>query len=188
MKSNTISKIISKSFMVGAVLTMFVFVSCSTHRHTVMYHGQDMGELVRAASRLGFAIEEDDDWALMIEASTWMGVPYRYGGDTRAGVDCSGLTCAIYEKVYGKRLHRRSIEQYQQDTKHRKLSKLRQGDLVFFSTSSGTTPSADNINHTGIYLRDGKFIHASSSRGVVIDNLSTAYYARCWVGGGRVNK
>ena len=172
--------------MVGIVLAMFVFSSCSHHRH-VMYHGQDMNELVRAASRLGFPIEEDDDWALMTEASTWMGVPYKYGGSTRAGVDCSGLTCAIYENAYGKKLHRRSIEQYQQDTKRIKQGKLRQGDLVFFSTSSGT-PSADNVNHTGIYLRDGMFIHASSSRGVVIDNLSSAYFARTWVGGGRVRK
>ena len=172
----------------ASVLLAIIFVSsCSTHRH-VIYKGQDMNELVRAAGRLGFDIEESDDWPLLIEASTWMGTPYQYGGNTRAGVDCSGLTSSIYKTVYGRQLHRRSTDQYALDCKPVRQNRLRQGDLVFFSTSSGTAPSANTINHTGIYLRDGKFIHASTSRGVVVDDLTSAYYTRCWVGGGRVRK
>lgn len=179
--------------MASLVLVIIVCAmpSCSSHRH-VMYKGQDMNELVRAANRLGFPIEADDDWALMIEVSTWIGTPYRQGGNTRAGVDCSGFTSYIYNKVYGKQLHRRSADQYLLDCRPVKQSKLRQGDLVFFDTSSASaskdrksSKSAPNINHTGIYLRDGMFIHASS-HGVMVDRLSSTYYQRTWVDGGRV--
>ena len=62
---------------------------------------------------------------------------------------------------------------------------LTSGDLVFFSTSGGGN-TVDNISHVGIYLKKNKFIHASSSRGVVVDDLNTKYYVQHWVTGGRV--
>jgi cell wall-associated NlpC family hydrolase len=63
-------------------------------------------------------------------------------------------------------------------------SSLSSGDLVFFATSGKKT--AGNINHVGIYLKNNKFIHASSSRGVVVDDLSSSYYVQNWVSGGKV--
>lgn len=145
----------------------------------------NMNELVRAGYQLGFDIKEKDNWQLMLEAASWIGTPYQYGGNTKGiGTDCSGLNLSIYNNVFGQKLHRRSIEQFKLDCKPIKQNKLKQGDLVFFSTTENK--SIDNINHTGIYLRDGLFIHASSSRGVVVDRLNDNYFQRCWIIGGRV--
>ena len=161
----------------------FSLTSCHSSR-SFMYKGTDMRELVRAGNALGFDIERKDNWPLMIEAASWIGTPYRYGGNARSGIDCSGLNSEIYRTVFYKQLQRRSIDQYHKDCKHVKKSHLRQGDLVFFAIHDNV--KAKNINHTGIYLKDGLFIHASTSRGVVVDNLKTKYFDKYWIGGGRV--
>lgn len=162
---------------------MFMFavslLSCGTSKK--VSGNVDYRELARAAIRLGFDIDEDDDWSLMTEASSWLGVPYRYGGDDRRGVDCSGLTYNIYRKVYGINLSRSSSEQYKKDVRRVSKNELNSGDLVFFSTDKGK-----KVTHVGIYLKDSKFIHASSSKGVVINNLEQNYYKRNFVSGGKV--
>ena len=169
----------------GAVccLTLVLFLS-SCHSSRSLYKNVDMRELARAGLALGFDIEEHDNWQLMIESSKWLGVPYKYAGNTKSGVDCSGFTSAIYTIVYGKQLHRRSVDQYTMDCRSVNRSSLSSGDLVFFATSGKKT--AGNINHVGIYLKNNKFIHASSSRGVVVDDLSSSYYVQNWVSGGKV--
>ena len=71
----------------------------------------DYQELAKASVRLGIDIEMKDNHALYVESASWLGVPYRGGGTTRQGVDCSGLTSAIYSKVYRKELERNSDDQ-----------------------------------------------------------------------------
>ncbi|MBQ3609566.1 MAG: C40 family peptidase, partial [Bacteroidaceae bacterium] len=71
----------------------------------------DYQELARASIRLGIDIDMKDNHALYVESSNWLGVPYRGGGTTKRGVDCSGLTSAIYKKVYRKSLERNSEDQ-----------------------------------------------------------------------------
>ena len=144
-----------------------------------------MRELARAGLALGFDIEEHDNWRLMIESAKWLGVPYKYGGNTKAGVDCSGMTTAIYKTVFNKQLHRRSADQYTEDCRNVSRTGLSSGDLVFFATSGGSN-TAENISHVGIYLKGNKFIHASSSRGVVVDDLNSTYFMQHWVAGGHV--
>ncbi len=166
-----------------SLLLVCLLASCHSSK-TVYYKGVDMREVARAAIALGVDIDYDDDRALMIESAKWIGTPYRHGGNDRSGVDCSGLTSQIYLRVYGKKLHRRSVDQYEKDCKKVHKLRLKTGDLVFFATTGKVRKQ--NINHAGIYLKDNKFIHASSSRGVVVDNLGSKYYSKCWVGGGRV--
>lgn len=170
-------------FVTICLLAVALLSSCHSSR-SVYYKNRDIRELARAGLALGFDIEADDDWALMVESARWLGTPYRYGGNDRRGVDCSGLTVQIYKSVYGKSLHRRSADQYELDCKKVRRGKLKCGDLVFFVTSGKVRRK--NINHVGIYLKDDKFIHASSSRGVVVDNLNSKYYTDCWIGGGKV--
>ena len=176
----SISSIILKPSV--CLLLLLFLAACRSKQETVIYKGQDMRQLVRAGMRLGIEIEEDDNWPLMIVAADWIGTPYVFGGNTKQGVDCSGLSKALYRDVYGKNLHRRSIQQYQEDS--RKVSKrsLREGDLVFFAPGG----DKNKVNHVGVYLRDGKFVHASSSKGVIVSNLGENYFQRNWVGGGRV--
>ena len=176
--------ILRKGWGALCFLTLVCFLS-SCHSSRSFYKDVDMRELARAGLALGFDIEEHDNWRLMIESSKWLGVPYEYGGNTKKGVDCSGLTTAIYKAVYNKKLHRRSADQYIQDCRNVSRMGLSSGDLVFFVTS-GNSKTASNINHVGIYLKGNKFIHASSSRGVVVDDLNSTYFVQHWIAGGHV--
>lgn len=174
-----------RTFLHRAVILAVLFLplllsSCGSSRSGMK--NVNYRELARAGLRLGFDIEAGDDWPLMVEASKWIGTPYRSGGTTKRGVDCSGLTYMIYKNVYGKKLHRRSIDQYEEDCRRVNKSELRAGDLVFFTTGN----SGRSIGHSGIYLKDGKFIHASSSRGVMVSSLDESYYRKHWKRGGRV--
>ena len=78
----------------------------------------------------------------------------------------------VYEKVYGIKLNRNSAKMLEQNCQPIDLDALQEGDLVFFCTSSD-----DRVSHVGIYLQDNKFVHASSSRGVIVDDLRQNYYA-----------
>lgn len=109
----------------------------------------------------------------------WYGTPYRFGGTGRSGIDCSAFTRQLYEDVYSMDLLRTSIEQFASALFIRK-DELREGDLVFFKIHGR------RISHVGVYLYDGKFVHASVSQGVVISDLSDAYWARYYAGGGRM--
>lgn len=142
----------------------------------------DFRDLAAAAIRLDMDIEMKDNHRLYIEASKWIGVPYRYGGTSKKGVDCSGLTSSIYKTVYKKKLSRSAEEQRSEDCRRVLKRNLREGDLVFFHNGR----KKRKASHVGIYLKDDKFIHASSSVGVVISSLKERYYDKCWMEGGRV--
>jgi cell wall-associated NlpC family hydrolase len=112
-------------------------------------------------------------------ASTQLGTPYRSGGcDPNTGFDCSGFTTWVFNK-YGIHLPRSSREQFQTGTTVAK-NNLRKGDLVFFRSKRG-------INHVGIYLENGKFIHsASHGKTVTISHLDEDYWRTHYAGGRRV--
>jgi cell wall-associated NlpC family hydrolase len=120
------------------------------------------------------------DSPLRAECYRWLGVPYRVGGETMAGADCSGFTLAVYKKVFGLKLPRTSITQYNFGAGV-SLAQLREGDLVFFKTSNEAP-----VTHVGIYLGQGKFIHSSSKRGVTISRLNDGYYSERFRGARRV--
>ena len=154
----------------------FLLGSCRTVAPRYNYQ-----ELAKASVRLGIDIEMKDNHALYVESASWLGVPYRGGGTTRRGVDCSGLTSAIYSKIYRKELERNSDDQRKKDCKKVKKGKLREGDLVFFHNGR----KKKKATHVGIYLKDQKFIHASTSRGVIISTLDEDYWKKHWLSGGR---
>ncbi|MBP5420395.1 MAG: C40 family peptidase [Bacteroidales bacterium] len=141
------------------------------------------GSLSGISKKLGVQVTSSDNQKLYSEAASWVGAPYKYGGTSRSGVDCSGFTYLMYKSVYGKTISRQSGEILSKDCNKIKKSDLRAGDLVFFRTDGkrSSTP-----NHVGIYLKSNKFIHASSSKGVVVSDLTTDYYVKNWIAGGRV--
>ena len=141
----------------------------------------DYQELARASVRLGMDIDMNDNHALYMESAQWLGVPYRNGGTTEQGIDCSGLTSAIYKKVYRKSLERNSDDQRKKDCRKVKKGKLREGDLVFFHNGR----KKKTATHVGIYLKDRKFIHASSRQGVIISTIDEDYWEKHWLSGGR---
>ena len=110
----------------------------------------------------------------------WLGVPHRDGGDNRRGTDCSGFVRNVYRETYGISLSRNAQKMYDRDVETVGREALREGDLVFFNTFGG------GISHVGIYLQNGRFAHASTSRGVTVDSLTNPYYAGGYYASGRV--
>ena len=117
---------------------------------------------------------------IVAKAKTCMGVPYVRGGQSMKGFDCSGLVYYVLKNL-GYSPNRTSADQYKMGTYVSK-SKLQPGDLVFFA---GTYKSG--ISHVGIYIGDGKFIHAPHSGDVVkISDLNSSYYTNHYYGARRI--
>jgi len=105
----------------------------------------------------------------------WYGTPYKFGGEDKGGVDCSGLVQLLESQVYGITLPRVTIQQvtvikreYEED--------LKEGDLVFFDFDGR------QFSHVGVYLQNGYIVHASSTKGVMIVPLHGSmykYFSRC---------
>lgn len=107
-----------------------------------------------------------------------IGTRYVSGGVSTNGFDCSGFTKYVFDKI-GIDLPHQSGSQYQMGTAVSR-SEMRAGDLVFFNTSG------KGVSHVGIYVGDGKFAHASSTRGVTISSLDDSYYVNRYVGAKRI--
>ncbi|WP_437922349.1 C40 family peptidase [Sphingobacterium sp. LRF_L2] len=108
----------------------------------------------------------------------WLGTPYRLGGDSKKGIDCSKFSLAVYENVFNTTIGYNSRNQYA-NVKPIRKNDLQPGDLVFFKIRSRS------ITHVGVFLGDDKFAHASSSRGVMVSDLNDAYWKRYYYNGGR---
>ncbi|MDX1403634.1 MAG: C40 family peptidase [Woeseiaceae bacterium] len=112
-------------------------------------------------------------------AARQVGVPYRYGGSTPSGFDCSGLAQYAYSKA-GRRIPRTTGDQWRHLSPVPK-SRLAVGDLLFFRIEG-------KISHVGLYLGHGRFVHApKSGRTVSIEYLDSDFYRRAFVRGGRPN-
>ncbi|RQO30475.1 glycoside hydrolase [Taibaiella sp. KBW10] len=111
----------------------------------------------------------------------WYGTPYQMGGTSKKAIDCSAFTRQLLSDVYGKTLDRTAAMQFMMTKRIYDQDDLKEGDLVFFSIHT------KRISHVGVYLGNGMFVHASSSRGVMISELSQAYWTRFYAGAGRLN-
>lgn len=100
----------------------------------------------------------------------WYGTPYQYGGQTSDGIDCSAFTNVLYKEIYKKQLPR-SSKDIAEETNRKYAKDLQEGDLVFFAFGKSKT-----INHVGVYLHNNKFVHASTSKGVIISDLTEPWY------------
>jgi probable lipoprotein NlpC len=107
--------------------------------------------------------------------------PYKYGGNDPSGVDCSGFSSVIEKQVYGLTIPRSTGEQAKA-IQSKNISDLKEGDLVFLKLG-GTA-----INHVGVYLQNGFFVHATSNLGIVLDNLSDPDTQQRFVSAGSVTK
>ena len=114
-------------------------------------------------------------------AMQYLGTPYAYGGTGSGGFDCSGFTMHVFSN-FGVSLAHGATPQLNNGYAVSQ-SELQPGDLVFFFGTYNTSSAA---SHVGIYIGGGQFIHASSSRGVIISSLSESYYASRYLSARRV--
>jgi lipoprotein Spr len=111
----------------------------------------------------------------------WLGTPYKYSGDCKTGIDCSGFVCMVYKESFGMTLAESSADIYKQ-VKPLKKSALKEGDLVFFKIKK------KKVSHVGVYIGNNKFAHASVQNGVIISDLDEPYYKKYFFKGGRIKK
>jgi cell wall-associated NlpC family hydrolase len=116
---------------------------------------------------------------MLLDIVSFLKVPYRYGGSTRDGIDCSAFTSLIYATAAGVSLPRSASEQYRSGSRVSK-SDLKFGDLVFFRTLG------HRVSHVGIFLENDVFAHASVSEGVTFSSLESKYYKQRYAGARRV--
>ena len=115
-------------------------------------------------------------------AMQFVGYPYVYGGSTPKGFDCSGFTKYVYAQ-FGYSLNRSAANQLDDGTSV-SMSELQPGDLVLFK-KAGT--GSKRASHVGLYIGDGQFVHASTSKvGVIVSHMTDAYYTSGFVGGRRI--
>ena len=130
---------------------------------------------------LNTEVEEIRNPALFSFIDDWYGTRYCMGGTTKNCIDCSAFVQSFFAAMYTISLPRTSLEQF---TRAKRISKkdLEEGDLVFFKTSGRS------ISHVGVYLRNNKFVHAATSGGVMISDITEDYFARRFAGSGRVKE
>ena len=148
----------------------------STHRES---NAENLSALqVKYAVRLNTPAEEVKNTKMFEFIDDWYGTPYHLGGSTKKGVDCSAFSQFLFASVYGLSIPRTAREQYNL-TNRISRTQLTEGDLIFFNTRGG-------ISHVGIYLQNNKFVHASTSGGVMISDIFDEYWAKKFVGVGRL--
>ncbi|UBM26463.1 C40 family peptidase [Pseudomonas sp. p1(2021b)] len=120
---------------------------------------------------------------VLFRAIGLVGTPYRWGGNTPdSGFDCSGLIGYVYRDAAGIKLPRSTREMIVMRAPNVDINALQSGDLVFFATGGGS-----QVSHAGIYVGEGRFVHAPSSGGTVrLDYLSNRYWARAYLQAKRV--
>jgi lipoprotein Spr len=131
------------------------------------------------ANLLGVSPRDIDNMLLYSFIDEWYGVPYKYAGKTKEGIDCSDFVSALFDHVYGTTLAGNCTNLYSQ-CKPIKEEDLKEGDLVFFKINS------KDISHVGIYLQNHHFVHASVHSGIVISDLNMDYYKKYFYKGGRL--
>lgn len=159
------------------ILIILSLTSCGTSRQ--------MNNKINSLSvQTGLKLDKHDNLKLYEESVKWLGTPHCSRNRNRDCFDCSGLVAHIYSIVYGKNIGRSSNEMLTNYCHKKAKRSLKEGDLVFFNTSEKSRTK--QANHVGIYLKEGAFIHTSTSKGVIISNLDEPYYMKTWLSGGKV--
>ena len=107
----------------------------------------------------------------------WMGVPNVAGGMDKKGADCSGFTILLQKEIYNRQLPR-TASQMAESVKRKYEDELKEGDLVFFNFGG------QKFNHVGVYLQNNRFVHVSTSKGVIVSNLKDPWYYKYFSRGG----
>ncbi|MFO8053835.1 MAG: C40 family peptidase [Bacteroidales bacterium] len=133
------------------------------------------------SNAFGYTLNGDEDLLLLETINAWLGTPYKYGGCTKEGTDCSCLITNVFKTVYQLDLPRKA-QDMSAKAKKIKAKHIQEGDLLFFKIKG------NHISHVGLHISKGYFVHASTSQGVVINHLSNRYYATHFAYAGRIRE
>jgi len=162
------------------IIIMALIVSAAGCTSYPRYRGgSSTTPLERGITNKNLTTEEFVDLGLILQS--YLGRPYKGKSNSDPGLDCSEFTGEVFRQFNKTRLPRTSADQFKVGKKVQP-KRLRYGDLVFFRTER------DRVSHVGIFVGHGKFIHASSSRGVIITSMSEKYWAKRFAGGRRILK
>jgi lipoprotein Spr/probable lipoprotein NlpC len=167
-------------------LFAIVFILSACHSKRAVMKGEP-GEIVapqpsiaeKYSSVMGVDAGAIQNGRLYAFVDQWMGTPYKFGGLDHDGIDCSGLVVLLEQQVYGISLPRTTNQQVN-IIKRKYEDKLQEGDLVFFDYDG------KKFSHVGIYLQNGYYVHASSTKGVIIVRLHDPYTYKYFSRGGSV--
>lgn len=188
-------------FIPNFLLTIFILtflVGCKSKTDWRVKYNEDKAKSLEATpttvvKKTSSAPASIDEYAILLDVSkkklhntklysfitNWYGTPYRFGGLSTKGVDCSGFANILYKEIYNIQLPRASKD-IAKNIKRKYTKNLKEGDLVFFSFGK-----SNEINHVGVYLHNNKFVHASTSKGVIISDLTEPWYGNYLVKCGR---
>ena len=130
------------------------------------------------AQLLNTNVEEIKNIHLFEVIDEWYGTRYCMGGTSKSCIDCSAFVQTLYSSVYGVTIPRTAKDQYASAKKISSVM-LKEGDLLFYNTRGG-------VSHVGIYLQNNKFVHASTSGGVMISDMFETYYVKHFISAGRI--
>lgn len=161
-----------------ALIFMTMLYSCKNHKNRHSSHDNSGNrELTKYEKQLGIALPTDIDKEYIKAIIPWLGAPYKYGGTTVNGTDCSGFVYSIYSQVFGIKLERTSAAMHEK-AKSIKLNQLKEGDLLFFRIDS------KKVSHVGMHITADYFIHASTKKGVVVSSIAEPYYKQHFISSG----
>lgn len=163
------------------VAGLLLFSSCSTKKiltDSSKARGKEFNGSVkeRYSALLGVSEREIKNEKLYKFIDNWMGVPNVSGGMDKKGIDCSAFTLLLEREIFDKSLPR-TARQMAEAVKRKFEDELQEGDLVFFDFSG------QKFSHVGVYLKNNRFVHVSTSKGVIVSNLKDSwyykYFSRC---------
>ncbi|MBC7418294.1 MAG: C40 family peptidase [Pedobacter sp.] len=155
-------------YLVGIILFLS---SCGTRKYTV--------KPAERAAGAADAMANLQSKNLYRFITDWAGVRYKFGGLDKSGIDCSGFALLLEKQIYDVDLPRISRDQASAARK-KNPDRLEEGDLIFFAFGGG------QVDHVGVYLNNGYFVHASTTRGVIVDDLNLPVYQNAMVKVGSV--
>src|SRR5665213_3208827 len=165
------------------ILLVSVIILSSCHTRKAVLRGEpgelvepDMSIAAKYSGIMGVQKSDIQNGRLYAFIEQWMGTPYKFGGEDKDGVDCSGLAQLLEQQVFGINIPRSTSQQINA-IKRKYEEELAEGDLVFFDYDG------KKFSHVGVYLQNGYYVHASATKGVMItklhDPFTYKYFSRC---------
>jgi len=162
-----------KTHFIALITIVLLINGCAVGRKIAPPDPVD--EMPSESHALGDVVIKNDNLYKFI--SQWQETPYRFGGLSKAGIDCSGFVYLLMRDVYGKEVPRNTSELA---TTALSINILQEGDLVFFDINR------KKHSHVGVYIKNNKFVHAGSKTGVTISCLTNPYFSKYLSRKGRI--